>query len=69
MLLELSKECMSQFLYIIALPQNQNDTEVSVSWERGEEILPGALAAIEEAKNDSLSFNLSSSYGYQWSSN
>ena len=36
----------------------QSDTEVSASWERGEEILPGALAAIEEAKNDPFLFNL-----------
>ena len=47
----------SESILIIALPQS--DAEVSASWERGEEILPGALAAIEEAKNDSLSFNLS----------
>ena len=47
----------SESILIIALPQS--DTEVSASWERGEEILPGVLAAIEEAKNDSLSFNLS----------
>ena len=32
---------------------------MSAGWERGEEILPGAKQAIEEAKNDSLSFNLS----------
>ena len=47
----------SESILIIALPQS--DTEVSASWERGEEILLGALAATEEAKNDSLSFNLS----------
>ena len=32
---------------------------MSASWERGEEILPGALAAIDKAKNDSMSLNLS----------
>ena len=41
---------------IIALPQTH--AEVSASWERGKDILPGALAAVEEAKNHSLSFNL-----------
>lgn len=39
----------SESILIIVLPQS--DTEVSASWERGEEILPGALKAIEEAKN------------------
>ena len=43
-------------ILIIALPQC--DTEVSASWERGEEILPGALAAVKEARNGSLPFNL-----------
>ena len=47
----------SELILIIALPQS--DTKVSASWERGEEILPGAKKAIEEAKNNSLSFNLS----------
>ena len=46
----------SEPILIIALPQS--DTEVSASWERGEEILPGALAAAKEANNDSLSFSL-----------
>ena len=46
----------SESILIIALPKSDN--EVSASWERGEEILPGALAAIEEAKNDLLSLNL-----------
>ena len=46
----------SESILIIALPKSDN--EVSASWERGEEILPGALAAIEEAKNDPLSLNL-----------
>ena len=46
----------NESILITALPQS--DTKVSASWERGEEILPGALAAIEEAKNDSLSFNV-----------
>ena len=43
---------------IITIVLPQSDTEVSASWERGEEILPGALTAIEEARNSSLSFNL-----------
>jgi hypothetical protein len=47
----------SESILIIVLPQG--DTEVSASWERGEEILPGAVAAIQEARNDSLSFNVS----------
>ena len=48
----------SESVLIIALPQHDSDSEVSASWERGEEILPGACAAIKEAKNDLLSFNL-----------
>ena len=44
-------------ILIIALPHDQG-TEVSASWERGEEILSGALTAIEEAENGSLLFNL-----------
>ena len=47
----------SESVIIIALPQS--DTEVSASWERGEEILPGALAAAKEVlNNDSLLFSL-----------
>ena len=46
----------SEFILIVALPNS--DTEISASWERGEEILPGALKAIDEAKNDPLSLNL-----------
>ena len=49
-----SGKCES--VLIIVLPQC--DTEVSASWERGEEILPGALAAVKEARNGSLSFHL-----------
>ena len=58
-LLLLSLQCSAkrESILIIVLPQS--DTEVSASWERGEEIQPGALAAIEEAKNDCLLFNLS----------
>ena len=60
-LLSLQLRCLSaakrESILIIALPQS--DSEVSASWERGEEIRPGALAAIEEANNDSLSFNVS----------
>ena len=47
----------SELILIIVLPQSV-DTEVSASWERGEEILPGALKAIDEAKNDPSSLNL-----------
>ena len=48
----------SESIIIIALPQS--DTKVSTSWERGNEILPGALAAAKEANfnNDSLLFSL-----------
>ena len=56
-LLSLQCSAKRETILIIALPQS--DTEVSASWERGEEIRPGALAAIEEANNDSLSFNVS----------
>ena len=56
-LLSLLSLAKSEPILIIALPQNDH-TEVSASWERGEEILPGALAAIDEAKNNSPSFNL-----------
>ena len=44
-------------ILIIALPQSDH-TEVSASWERGEEILPGALAAINETKNNSSNFTV-----------
>ena len=61
-------------ILIIALPQSS--TEISTSWERGEEILPGALAAIEETKNypsfASSNFNLveaDSSYDSPYSGN
>ena len=53
-LLSLSK---SEPILIIALPQSGH-TEVSASWERREEILPGALAAIDEAKNNSSNFTV-----------
>ena len=46
----------SESIVIVALPQS--DTEMSASWERGEEILPGALAAAKETNNDSLLFSL-----------
>ena len=45
----------TELILVIALPQSY--TEVSTNWERREEILPGALAAIEEANNDSVSFH------------
>ena len=47
----------SEPILIIALPQSDH-TEVSASWERGEEILPVALAAIDEATNSFPSLNL-----------
>ena len=47
----------SESILIIVLPQSV-DTEVSASWERGEEILPGCLKAIDEAKNNLLPLNL-----------
>jgi hypothetical protein len=47
----------SEPILIISLPQNDHN-EMSASWERGEEILPGALAAIDEAENSSPSLNL-----------
>ena len=71
-LLSLSK---SEPILIIALPQSDH-TEVSASWERGEEILPGALAAIDEAKNNSSNFTVIevtsgpvTSYGLSYSGN
>ena len=48
----------SDSVLITALPQYDIDMDELVSWERGGEILPGALAAVEEANNGSLSFNL-----------
>ena len=56
-LLSLQCSAKRESILIIALPQS--DSEVSASWERGEEIWPGAVAAIKEANNDSLSFNVS----------
>ena len=61
LLLLLSLQCClslgkSESILIIALPQR--DAELSASWERGEEVLPGAKQAIEEARNGSLSFNI-----------
>ena len=56
-LLSLLSLAKSEPVLIIALPQSDH-TEVLASWERGEEILPGALAAIEEAKSSFPSLNL-----------
>ena len=71
-LLSLSK---SEPILIIALPQSDH-TEVSASWERGEEILPGTLAAINETKNNSSNFTVIevtscpvTSYGLSYSGN
>ena len=65
----------SEPILIIALPQSDH-TEVSASWERGEEILPGALAAIDEAKSNSSNFTVIkitsgpvTSYGLSYSGN
>ena len=65
----------SEPILIIALPQSDH-TEVSASWERGEEILPGALAAINETKNNSSNFTVIevtsepvTSYGLSYSGN
>ena len=65
----------SEPILIIPLPQSDH-TEVSASWERGEEILPGALAAINETKNNSLNFTVIevtsspvTSYGLSYSGN
>ena len=46
----------SEPILIIVLPQSDH-TGVSASWERGKEILPGALAAINETKSNSESSN------------
>ena len=61
LLLLLSLQCClslgkSESILIIVLPQR--DAELSASWERGEEVLPGAKQAIEETRNGSLSFNI-----------
>ena len=61
-------------ILIIALPKSDT-AEVSASWERGGEILPGAFKAIHKAKNNSLSLNLtlfvatSARYGFPYSGN
>ena len=57
-LLNLLSLAKSEPILIIALPQSDH-TEVLASWERGEEILPGVLAAIiDEAKKSFPSLNL-----------
>ena len=55
-LLSLLSLTKSEPILIIALPRSDH-TEVSASWERGEEILSGALAAVDEAKNSTPSLN------------
>ena len=74
-LLSLLSLAKSEPILIIALPRSDH-TEVSASWERGEEILPGALAAIDEAKNYSSNFTVIevtsgpvTSYGLSYSGN
>ena len=73
-LLSLLSLAKSEPILIIALPQSDY-TEVSASWERGEEILPGALAAIDETN---ISLNITvikvtsgpvTSYGLSYSGN
>ena len=74
-LLSLLSLAKSEPILILALPQSDH-TEVSASWERGEEILPGALAVIDEAKNNSSNFTAIevtsgpvTSYGLSYSGN
>ena len=74
-LLSLLSLAKSEPILIIALPQSDR-TEVSASWERGEEILPGALAATDEAKKNSSNFTVIevtsspvTSYGLSYSGN
>ena len=61
LLLLLSLQCYlslgkNESILVIVLPQR--DAELSASWERGEEVLSGDKQAIEEARNGSLSFNI-----------
>ena len=72
-LLRLLSLAKSEPILIIALLQSDH-TEVSASWERGEEILPGVLAAIDEAKNNSSNITVTevtsgsvTSYGLSYS--
>ena len=64
-------------IIIVAVPQTSS--EVSLSWERGEEILPGALVASKSINNYSSQLNISltllvvdsgqvtsSGYSYSW---
>ena len=71
-LLSLLSLAKSEPILIIALPQTDH-TEVSASWERGEEILPGALAAVDEAKTNFTVIEVTSgpltSYGLSYSGN
>ena len=75
-LLSLLSLAKSEPILIIALPQSDH-TEVSASWERGEEILSGVLAAIiDEVKNNSSNFTVIevtsgpvTSYGLTYSGN
>ena len=74
-LLSLLSLAKSEPILIIALPQSDH-TKVPASWERGEEILPGVLAAIDEVKNNSSNFTVIevtsgpvTSYGLSYSGN
>ena len=41
-----------ELVLVVALPHiNSSGADVSVSWERGQEILPGALAAVDHINN------------------
>ena len=44
--------CKNKAILIVALPHSVNN-ELTLSWERGQEILPGAIAAAEVIYNDS----------------
>ena len=44
--------CKNESILIVVLPKSLN-SELTLSWERGQEILPGAIAAAEIINNDS----------------
>ena len=69
----------SKSIFIVVLPLSGYNDEKTVSWERGAEILPGALAATERLNNDSqldlrvelavADSDLMTSNGYSYSGN
>ena len=71
-LLSLLSLAKSEPILIIALSQSDH-TEVSASWEREEEILPGALAAIKNNPSNFTVIEVTSgpvtSYGLSYSGN